>query len=177
MRASGPRLLIASESVVLDFEVQRCTRQCVVSGSELKPGEPFYSVLIQDGAEIIRQDYSLGAWQGPPDNAFGFWKSEMPDPTARRLHWAPNDVMRHYFQQLIAADEHRDTAYVLALLLIRRRLLRLEATERDEQGREILVVYCPREEMEFRVPVVEPGTQRIQQIQEELAKLLFAQAD
>ena len=52
-----------------------------------------------------------------------------------------------------------------------------EDTEQDEQGREVLVVYCPREEMEFRVPVVEPGAQRIQQIQEELVKLLFAQAD
>jgi hypothetical protein len=162
---------------VLDFEIQRCTRQCVVAERELKPGEPFYSVLIQDGAKIIRQDYSLDAWEGPPENAFGFWKSEMPDPSARKLHWAPNDVMRHYFRQLVDGDENKDTAYVLTLLLVRRRLMRLEDTEQDEQGREVLVVYCPREEMEFRVPVVEPDAQRIQQIQEDLAKLLFAQAN
>ncbi len=162
---------------MLDFEVQRCTRQCAVTEREFKPGEPFYSVLIRDGAEVIRQDYSLDAWEGPPENVFGFWKSEMPDLSARKLQWAPNDVMRHYFRQLVEGEEKRDTAYVLALLLVRRRLMRLEDTEHDEQGREVLVVYCPREEMEFRVPVVEPGAQRIQQIQEELAKLLFAQAD
>ncbi len=162
---------------MLDFEVQRCTRRCASTEREFKPGEPFYSVLIQDGARVIRQDYCVDAWTGPPENALGFWKSEMPDPSARKIHWAPNDVMRHYFQQLVERDEDRDTAYVLALLLVRRRLMRLEDTERDDAGREFLVLYCPREENEYRVPVVEPGTLRIQQIQEELVKLLFAQAE
>ena len=162
---------------MLDFEVQRCTRHCAATERELKPSEPFYSVLVQEGAQIIRRDYCVDAWQGPPDGALGFWKSEMPDPAARKLHWAPNDVMRHYFQQLVALDDNRDTTYVLALLMIRRRLLRLEESELDDSGGEVLVVYCPRAEEQYRVPVVEPTADRIQEIQHDLSKLLFAQAE
>lgn len=162
---------------MLDFEVQRCTRHCAATERELKPSEPFYSVLVPEGAQIIRRDYCVDAWQGPPDNALGFWKSEMPDPSARKLHWAPNDVMRHYFHQLVAQDDDRDTAYVLALLMVRRRLLKLEETERTDDGGEVLVVYCPQTEEQYRVSVVEPSAERVEEIQDHLSKLLFAQAE
>jgi hypothetical protein len=161
---------------MLDYEVHRCTRRCAATERELAPSEPFYSVLVQEDAEIIRRDYCVDAWPGPPENAIGFWKSEMPDPAARKLHWAPNDVLRHYFRQLIDQGNDRDTAYVLALLLVRRRLMRLEDTERSE-GQEILVLYCPQAEQQYRVPVVEPTTARVQEIQEHLAKMLFAEAE
>ena len=64
--------------------------------------------------------------------------------------------------------------YVLALLLIRRRVVRLEETERDEQGREVSVLYCPRRETTYRVVVELPTDERTDEIQEELARLLFA---
>ena len=162
---------------MLDFEVQRCTRRCAATDRELKPSEPFYSVLIQEGAEIIRKDFSAEGWQGPPEKAIGFWKSEMPDPSARKLHWAPNDVIRHYLRQLLEQGTDQDTAFVLALLILRRRLMRLEETESDAEGREVMVLYCPKAEEHHRVPVVQPNASRVQKIQEHLAKLLFAQAD
>ena len=162
---------------MLDFEVQRCTRKCATTDRELKPSESFYSVLIQEGAEIVRQDFSAGAWKGPPENALGFWKSEMPDPSARKLHWAPNDVMRHYLRQLLEQGTDRDTAFVLALLVVRRRVMKLEETVKDDQGREVMVLFCPKGEDRHHVPVVQPTAKRIQEIQEHLAKLLFAQAD
>jgi hypothetical protein len=61
-------------------------------------------------------------------------------------------------------------------LMIRRRVLRLEETQRDEAGQEVLVLYSPRDENIYQVPVVMPGEARTKEIQEELAKLLFASA-
>ena len=100
----------------------------------------------------------------------------MPDPSARKLHWAPNDVMLRYFEQLEGQDDRQDVRYVLALLLIRRRIVRLEEQFADQQGREVITLYCPRNENEYRVPVVIPSDERIGEIQEELARLLFAKA-
>lgn len=160
----------------MDYEIQRCTRTCAATGKELTPGEPFYSVLIAEGAELKRYDYSIGAWKGPPDGAIGWWKSQMPDPAAKRLHWAPNDVMLHFFEQLDSQPDKQDMRYVLALLLVRRRVMRLEEREHDERGGEVLVLYCPRREKTYRVAAVAPDQARIDEIQEELAKLLFAKA-
>jgi hypothetical protein len=62
--------------------------------------------------------------------------------------------------------------YVLALLLVRRRVMRLEESQVDAQGGEMIVVYCPRRETTYEVPVVVPEQSRIDKIQEELARLL-----
>lgn len=161
---------------MLDFKVQRCTRRCAATDRELRPSEPFYSVLVPDGSDVVRRDYAVEGWQGPPDGAIGYWKSEMPDPSTQKMSWAPNDVIRHYFRQLVEQNGDRDTAFVLALLLVRRRLMRLEETQRDDQG-EVLVLYCSQAEKEFKVPVVEPTSERIQEIQKHLSELLFAKAD
>jgi hypothetical protein len=161
---------------VLDFEVQRCTRRCAATDRELKPGELFFSVLVPEGAAIVRYDYCEEGWQGAPDNALGWWKSQMPDPQAHRLHWAPNDVMLHYFEELANEPERSDTRYVLALLMLRRRIVRLEETQTDEQGEEVMVLYCAKKETEYRINVADPEPERVGQIQEELANLLFAKA-
>lgn len=161
---------------MLDFEVQRCTRRCAKTDREFQPGETFHSVLVAEGSEVVRRDFCEEAWEGPPDDAIGCWKSQMAEPNAKKVNWAPNDVMLHYFQQLEGEAEKEDVRYVLTLLMIRRRILRLEEAETDESGRELLIVFCGRNETEYRVPVVSPGDQRSNEIQEELAQLLFADA-
>lgn len=159
---------------VLDFEVQKFTRRCAVTDRELQPGETFYSALIPEGADVVRRDYCVEAWEGPPSDAIGTWKSEVPDPKARKVHWAPSDVMLHYFVQLQETADQADTRYVLALLMIRRRILKLETTETNEAGQEELLVYCPRNETEYRVAAVVPSEDRVEAIQQDLAELLFA---
>ncbi len=160
----------------MDYEIQRCTRCCAASGRELLPGEEFYSALVRDGAELKRLDYAAEAWSGAPEGAVGWWKSQMPDKTAKRMHWAPNDVMLQFFEELEPQPDKQDMRFVLALLLIRRRVLREEDREQDERGGQVLVLYCPRREATYRVAMVEPAPSHVEAIQEELAALLFANA-
>ena len=161
---------------MLDFEVQRCTRHCAATDREFQPGDEFFSVLLPEGGEVVRYDYGVDTWQGPPEKAIGWWKSSMPDRNANRLHWAPNDVMLHYFVELENNAGKQDVRYVLALLMVRRRILRVEETEAEENGDETMILYCPRNETEYRVAVVEPTGDRIGEIQDDLAELLFAKA-
>jgi hypothetical protein len=160
---------------MIDYVVQRCTRHCAVTGRELVSGEEFYSTLTAEGADVVRRDFSAEAWQGPPEGVLGWWKSHMPERSAKKLHWAPNDVMLELLEELESQSEKEDMRYVLALLLIRRRVVRLEET-RQEAGREVSVLYCPRREATYRVVTVVPDAARTQAIQEELARLLFAAA-
>ena len=71
---------------MIDFEVQRCTRRCAKTDREFKAGEVFYSILVSQGAAVVRYDYSSEAWEGPPEEAIGWWKSQMPDANANKLH-------------------------------------------------------------------------------------------
>jgi hypothetical protein len=161
---------------VLDFDIQRCTRRCAALDRELAPGETFYSVLVPRGADVVRQDYSREAWQGPPENALGWWKSQMPDASGvKKATLAPSDVLLQYFEQLESDPTRQDLRYVLALLMVRRRIMRLEDTERGETGLETLVLACARNEAEYRTPVAVPSEERAAEIQRELEKLLYSE--
>lgn len=158
---------------MLDFEIQRCGRKCAKTEREFQAGETFYSVLVSEGAEVVRRDYGQEAWEGPPEDSLGWWKCQLPETNAKKAHWAPQDVMLDYFERLQGQAEQEDVRYILALLMTRRRIVRLEETEQDASGREVLVLFCPRTEAEHRVPVVTPTPERAQKIQDELVQLLF----
>ena len=95
-------------------------------GESSRRARPIIRVLVAEGAELKRYDYAADAWQGPPAEAVGWWKSQIPDRTTGRKHWAPNDVMLHFWDELAEQPDKQDMRYVLTLLLIRRRVFRLE---------------------------------------------------
>src|SRR5438046_785156 len=99
----------------MDYEFQRSTRHCSLSGRELRPGEKFYSMLIRDGATLARQDFAADAWQGPPETAIAWWKSQVPAAEAGKPKLAPNDAMLDLFEQLADEPDKQDMRYVLAL--------------------------------------------------------------
>jgi hypothetical protein len=167
---------LAAQGDRMDFEVQRCTRRCAASGRPLNEGEEFYSALVAEGAEVRRYDYSIEAWTGAPERSLGWWKSRMPERDAKKTQLAPGEVLLQLFAELDRAVEKQDMRYVLSLLLVRRRVLRLEDTECDEAGNEVLVLYSPRDETTHRVAVVMPGNERTVEIQRELERLLFSGA-
>jgi hypothetical protein len=160
----------------MDYEVERCTRRCVVSGRELQDGEEFYSVLSADRGQVHRTDYAAEHWSGPAESALAWWKSRMPTREAKKGQLAPNEVLLQLFAELEQIPEKADMRYVLALLLVRRRVLREEEVEHDEAGREVMRVYSPRDENTYQVDVVTPDDQRTEEIQGELARLLYAEA-
>jgi len=163
----------------MDYEVQRCTRRCATTGREFAEGETFYSVLRAEGAEVNRYDYSADAWEGPPEEGLiGWWKSTMPTRESKRARLAPNEVLLHFFHEIRQRPDEQDTLFVLALLLIRRRVMRLEESDRAEEGEggESMALYCPRDETTYQVHSAHLSEQRIDEIQNRLAGLLFADA-
>ncbi len=158
---------------MMEFEIQKCARRCARSERELRPGDLVYSALVSEASTIERRDFAEEAWDGPPENAVGWWQARIPTPEQNRVQWAPHEVMLHYFVELEAAADQQDLRYVLALLMVRRRILRLEGSESEGEQGEQLVLYCPGNETEYRIPVVTPEGPRVQEIQQELARLLF----
>ena len=76
------------------------------------------------------------------------------------------------FDELADQPARQDMRYVLALLLVRRRVMRLEEEQRGAADGEVLVLYCPRRDATYEVPVMIPDQAKIEEIQQELASLL-----
>jgi hypothetical protein len=173
--------------MLLDFEVQRSTRRCAATERALEPGETCYSVLEVRGADVVRKDYCKEAWTTPPESAFGWWKTRIPEPTAKKVKLAPNEVLLEFFDEMADRHDQVDLRYVLTLLLIRRRVLRVDLSGDGlvvEPGRgerrstvETMRVYCPKRDASYEVPVAMPDKARIEEIQQRLSELLAAGAE
>ncbi|MBN1488696.1 MAG: hypothetical protein JXA69_02165 [Phycisphaerae bacterium] len=135
-----------------DWQIERTSGKCAASGRELAEGEEFYAVLIDRGETLERLDYALDAWTGPPEGAFCFWRTRVPVKTARKQLWVDNDVLINLFVRL--ADETEDIKvqfrFVLALLLMRKKILKYEQTLHDD-GREYWQMRLVREQSVHRV--------------------------
>jgi hypothetical protein len=162
--------------MLLDFEVQRCTRRCAATDRALEPGDLCYSVLEVEGADVVRKDYCPEGWSGAPEGAFGWWKARIPEATAKKIKLAPNDVLLELFDQLADSPDKADLRYVLTLLLIRRRVLRIDLGANDNDPNR-MTVYCPKRDASFEVAVHMPGGDRIDEIQNQLSELLIADAE
>ncbi len=161
---------------MFDFQIQNSSPECHSSQHQFAPGEVFYSVLLTVGADVIRHDFCQNAWDGPPEGTIGWWKSTMPDAEQHKLNLAPKEVMLQYFEQLHTSPESQDMAYVLSLLMVRKRIMRLNGSEADEQGNEIMVLSEPKSEKEYKVPVTQPTVAQVESLQQQLTAMLYKDA-
>jgi hypothetical protein len=159
----------------MEYEIERCTRHCATSGRQFAEGEPYYSAVVERQGKLQRLDYAAEAWTGAPAEALAWWTARMPTRPARQDGVATSEVLLELFRQLPPETEQRELRYVLALLMVRRRILRLEDTEHEARGVETLVLYCPRDETTYRVASQPLEPERATAIQQELTRLLFGE--
>ncbi|TWU48622.1 hypothetical protein Poly51_45230 [Rubripirellula tenax] len=131
-----------------EYKVNRSSRHCHALKRPLREGEWYYSVISESGDDYVRHDYSAEAWKGPPDGSIGWWKKQMPKSDQRKMVLAPPEVLIDLLRQMDQFPEKAQSRYLLALMLMRRRLLRpAAATETD-----------PPAENHMRVEVVADGS-------------------
>lgn len=113
------------------FELPRRTGVCAATGRTLQPGEEYVGALFERpdeaGGGLERRDYSRDAWESAPRHGtpVGFWRGKVSDAGDRATARLDPEAMLALFEQLSEATEPRHLAfrYVLALILIRKRLL------------------------------------------------------
>lgn len=158
--------------MLIDFEVTHCSRHCAASGRTLAPGETYFSTLHIDAGKPVRRDCSAEEWRGAPDDTIAWWKAVVPRGDASKPKLAPQDVLLNLFTELADRSDEADFRYVLGLLLIRRRILKLEETRRDAEG-ELLVLDCPRRNEQFELRATTPDPTQTEQLQQRMIELLY----
>jgi hypothetical protein len=157
--------------MLFDVEVTPCSRQCAATGRTFAAGETYFSTLHIESGAPVRRDYSAAEWRGPAEGVIAWWKSRLADDSAK-LKLAPQDVLLNLFVELAGRPDEADFRYVLGLLLIRRRILKLDETRRDAAG-EVLVLDCPRRDEQYELPVANPDLQRTEALQQRMVELLY----
>ncbi len=126
------------------YTIEPTDFRCVACTSEVAVQAAFYSAVFFETEAFRRRSFCTICWEGPsgrPPDAYAFWKSKRPAPEAkpRKLRFDP-DMVLEFLRKLNAEDisnepEKTRLRLVLALLLVRRKVLVLE-TSGLRDGRE-----------------------------------------
>lgn len=166
--------------MAIDYPVRRPTRRCAATDREFAPGESVVSVLVEEGSDLVRRDYSAAAWNDPPEGAIGWWRSQTP--ASGGASPAPREVLLGLLDEWADRPEEAPARYVLALLLIRRRVLRHPTDsflsglrdEDPEQDNSTLRLVCRERDEPLEIAVAPPSPEEATHIQQRLSELLGA---
>ena len=156
------------------WESARPTGVCAATGRELPEGEEYYAVLFEDGDSFRREDYSAEAWQGPPVQAYCHFRTRVPvrEPKKKRL-LVDDEMLVNFFQRLAEETEpvRLQFRFVLALILMRKRILRYEQTVNDA-GAEYWQMRLVKEKSLHRVLNPQLTDEQIDGVSQQLGAIL-----
>ena len=126
-----------------EYDIAKPTNLCKGSGKELAPGEPFVAVLRETPEQLVREDYSVEFWQASGDedaaDVIGVWHTRVPELKAKKKLLIDDASLMSLFERL-EGDERASRInfrYVLALILMRKKLLTYDHSEKDDNGRDV----------------------------------------
>jgi hypothetical protein len=154
--------------LVTDYPVSVAERRCSATGRALRPGERYYGVMFSTSSGFARHDFAADAWTGPPEKAVGFWSGKVPANDNRRQSIDVDSIHEHFIRLTECDDPSKiNFRYVLALLLVRRKRLRLDGSTAS-----ILKLTDPK--TGERHEVLDPGLQAVQltEVQAEVMSVL-----
>lgn len=164
-----------------EYKVGRCSRQCHALKRPLREGEWYYSVvLLDDDEECIRQDFSAESWKEPPAGAVGWWKSRMPTADAKKMVLAPTEVLIDLLRQMGDFPGKEKSRYLLALMLMRRRIVRPVKSASDEgedQDQNLLRVEVIADGSLIDVPTCLISRSESEALKDELNELLYCESE
>jgi hypothetical protein len=151
------------------YPVARSTGVCAATGRTLQNGERYVATLVEradGGSQLDRIDFSAEAWQQgarpqPPLRILGVWRAAFTEHPVAKKALLDDGELLDMFEQLGEATQANQIAfrYVLTLLLVRRRLLRMMGSRPRTADRPALMLVLPKGVGADQTPieVIDPG--------------------
>jgi hypothetical protein len=160
----------------VEWKLPGGSAQCSACSTELLPGDSVTSAIRLGDGGPERSDLcaSCGEAVGPQADLF-YWRRSLPDSSQRRpiVDYA---MLREIFTRLLARrdEPYQRLAYLVALVLIRKRHLRLVAFE-ARGGAEVMLVRRGAGFPTVEVPAPFLGPEDMLEVREQLTRLMAAE--
>jgi hypothetical protein len=118
------------------YDVSRPQGICHVSGETIAPGEKFMAALRETPEGFVRIDVALAHWDRfDRAEVIAFWQTAMPLPQQKKKVFVDDAVLGELFERLGDATEPGkiNFRFLLGLILMRKRLLTLENTRKQDE--------------------------------------------
>ena len=116
-----------------DWVINKPLGECCGSGRKIEPGEEYYGALVETADGLERRDYSAEYWEANKPEVFCFWKSKLATGEEKKELFVSDEMLMAFFERLAneTEPEKLNFRFVLALVLMRKRRLKYDATRTD----------------------------------------------
>ena len=158
-----------------DFTLARPGGTCGATGRPIVADEVFVAALRETPTGFERVDVKLEAWDAfPRDHIVAFWKMTMRRAEAKKKMLVDDAVLLDLLLRLADTDQIDKLCFrfVLALILMRKRLVIYEDTKHDDQGREIWTMRVRGREGTITVIDPKPTDEQIASVKDQLGQIV-----
>lgn len=156
-----------------EWEINKPLGQCYGTGRKIEHGEEYFGALVETDEGLQRRDFCVDYWESEKPDVFCYWKTRLPHHNQKKQIFVDDEMMLAFFERLEKETEQEKVnfRFVLALILMRKRRLKYDAT-RFEDDKEI---WCLRIAGDKQiVEVVNPhlDEEQIEQLSSQIGQIL-----
>ncbi len=155
-----------------NWQVDKGNKSCSACERVFDDGEEYYSALLERSETFVRDDYCPECWgKVAKDNFFSFWKTKVSDNEEEpKKIFIDTQVIYMFFTKLeeITTVEKQLFRYLLCLILIRKRFLRLDDFLKED-GCEYLLVWDRQQKKNLKIFNPQATEEHLQNAQKELS--------
>ena len=156
-----------------EWEINKPLGQCYGTGRKITYGEEYFGALVETEEGLQRRDFCADYWESQQPDVFCYWKTRLPKPGQKKQLFIDDKMLMAFFERLEKETEQEkiDFRFVLSLILMRKRILKYNAT-RIEEGKEIwhLRVVGDKQNVEVINPHLDE--EQIEQLSSQIGEIL-----
>lgn len=136
----------------MEWTVASSQGACASCARAFDDTEEYWSVLVEGEEGFQRRDYCDGCWQGVSEEMFSHWRTRCKLKPAPPKRFVDDSVMLDFFKRLSESEDpaKQRLHFIMAVLLMRKRLLR-ERRRRRDGATIVWTVEAPRLNESFEV--------------------------
>ncbi|MCE5327651.1 MAG: hypothetical protein LLG01_14695 [Planctomycetaceae bacterium] len=162
-----------------EYKIAKTEALCRNCQAAIGPGEELVAAVREQDGEFLREDYCLKCLDAVPSapqpDVYAVWRTKVPAATEKKKRLLVDDsVLLSFFQRLDGSDDpvKIDFRYVLALVLMRKKLLAYDRSRRVEGGGEIWSVHLRKTGEPYEVIDPKLDEDRIAQVSQSLSDII-----
>lgn len=157
------------------WEINKPLGECFGSGRAIEPGQEYFGALVATEEGLQRRDFCAEFWESEKPEVFCYWKTRLPSPDEKKKLFVDDEMLMAFFERLAEENEQEKVnfRFALALILMRKRRLKYDATRMDA-GQEIWRLRVVGEGVFTEVVNPHLDEEQIEQLSSQIGQILHA---
>ena len=160
-----------------EYDIDKAAGACGQCGRQLRPGENLIATVKEAGEELKREDFCETCWAGGDRDEsalLAVWWSKVPEPQQKKRMLVDDDVIIGFFERLAEAEEPAKVnfRFILALVLMRKKLLVYERMRKEGDGREVWLMHFRGDERIHEVTDPHMTDEKIAEVSQQLNQIM-----